>query len=380
MTHATSRAERARRRAALWEAADRYGWEALVISGRGDEFMRGRIQWVSDIFQWGGWGFLVLVRRGDVVFLADPLGGYETAEDIWVEDVRDVVNPGREIADVLAGYGVTGGLVGVVGLADIMAAAHLAQLEAVASRLEFDDATAVFDDVRAEKSDEELANLEETSAILRSVFVALEAEIRPGVREVDVLAEAHRLCRQFGCVEGIAMLGRPPARGFGPGSPEVISRDDVVVIDLEWGGPSGYWLELRRCFSFGPPPDAIRRFWEIRIETFEACLDAIVPGASSDDVLAARDAVLARHGLTAYGDTRYSAHGIGIDSLEPPWVPGNERRLRERMVLSLHPNVLLSPADSAVYGGVSIGDNVLVTGTRGRRMTYAEDEWIILDA
>jgi Xaa-Pro aminopeptidase len=381
MIRATSAREREGRYAALRTAMDEHGFDALVVSGRGDEFMRGRIQYVSDVFQWAGWGFVVLPRTGAATAIADPLGGFETAAgDAWVGEIRITHAPGAAIAELLGDHAASSGTIGIAGLADITAAAHVRELETVLPGATFVDATDVFDDVRSLKTEEEITNFEETSAILRSVFTALEAEIRPGVREVDVLAEAHRLCRQYGCVEGIALLGRPPAAGFGPGSPDPISTDDVIVVDLEWGGPSGYWLELRRCFSFGPPSDAIRRFWEARVEAFEACLDAMVVGASSSDILSARDRVYDRHGLTAGEEVRYSAHGIGIDSLEPPWVPGKERVLREGMMLSLHPNVVLDDAAAGVYGGVSVGDNVLVTADGARRMTYDTEEWVTLDA
>ena len=381
MIRATSAGERERRYASLRSAMHEHGYDALIVSGRGDEFMRGRIQYVSDVFQWAGWGFVVLPERGTATALADPLGGFETAPgDAWVGEVRVTPTPGVATAELLGDHGVSSGRIGVAGLADITAAAHVRELETVLPNATFVDATDVFDDVRAVKSEEEIANFEETSSILRAVFTALEAELRPGVREVDVLAEAHRLCRQYGCVEGIALLGRPPAAGFGPGSPDSISIDDVIVVDLEWGGPSGYWLELRRCFSFGPPSDAVRRYWEARVEAFDACLDAVVVGASSGDILSARDRVYGRHGLTAGEDVRYSAHGIGIDSLEPPWVPGKERVLRAGMMLSLHPNVVLDDSDAAIYGGVSVGDNVLVTAQGARRMTYETEQWVTLDA
>jgi len=379
--HVTSPTERERRYVALRTAMDAAGYEALLVSGRGDEFMRGRIQYVSDVFQWAGWGFLLLLSSGEASFLADPLGGYaEGAGEPWLSDIRVTATPGHDLASILHGYGVRNGSVGVVGLADITGAAHLRELTAALPDVALDDATDLFDDVRAIKSHEEIENLAETSAILRAVFVALEAEIRPGVREFDVLAEAHRLCRQYGCVEGIALIGRQPAPGFGPGSEQPLKRGDIVVIDLEWGGPSGYWLELRRCFSFGPPPDAVRRFWEARVEVFEACIEAIRPGVSSQEILAARDRVSARHGLRAGEDIRYSAHGIGLDSLEPPWVPGKQRELKAGMMLSLHPNVELTPSEAGVYGSVSVGDNVVVTAGGARRMTYDVEEWVVLES
>jgi Xaa-Pro aminopeptidase len=355
------------------------GLDALLIGARGDEFMRGRIQYVSDIYLWGGWGYVVLVPDGDATFLADPLAGFMGREAGWVTDVRLTQEPAVEAASFLSDHGRSSGTIGVVGLADVVAAAHVTQFERALPGATFVDATDVFDDVRAIKSAVEIANLEQTSAILRDVFDALQAEIHPGVDERDMLAEAHRLCRQFGCFDGIAMAGRPPAQGFGPGIGGVMQRGDVIVVDLEWGGPSGYWLELRRCFSLGPPRPEVLDFWEKRVETFEACVAAMVPGASSDDILAARDRADARYGMSAGNDVRYSAHGIGIDSLEPPWAPGKERILREGMVLSLHPNVIVEEPLASLVGAVSVGDNVLVTADGGRRLTYEREEWVVLD-
>jgi Xaa-Pro aminopeptidase len=381
VTHTTSAPERTRRVEALRKAMDENGYDALLVAGRGDEFMRGRLQYVSDVFQWAGWGFVLLPRREEGVLLCDPLGGYEASDESWLRDVRVSATPSADLASMLHDLGAARGRIGVAGLADIMNAAHAEELRAALTDAKLVDATDVFDDVRAIKSDEEIANLAQTSDILRTVFTALEAEIRPGAREVDVLAEAHRLCRQMGCVEGIAMMGRAPAAGFGHGKAEPILSSDIMTVDLEWGGPTGYWLELRRCYSFGPPPDAVKRLWEAKVETFEACLSAMRPGASSADILVARDAAHARHGLTAGDpDVRYSAHGIGVDSLEPPWVPGKERELRARMMLSLHPNAVLDDATQRLCGAVSVGDNVLVTADGPRRMTYEREEWVVLDA
>jgi hypothetical protein len=49
-------------------------------------------------------------------------------------------------------------------------------------------------------------------------------------------------------------------------------------------------------------------------------------------------------------------------------------------MISLHPNVVLEEADAAVYGVVSVGDNVLVTPGGARRMTYDTEEWVVLGA
>jgi Xaa-Pro aminopeptidase len=380
LTHITSDDERARRYAAMRAMMSAAGVDALVVCSRGDEFVRGRIQYLSDIFQWAGWGFLVLPADGDASYVGDPLWGISRAEAAgWIPDLRLTQTPGEEVAAILADHGLSNARVGLVGIGDAGSALHVRALEKAAPGATFTDATDLFDDVRAIKSSEEIANLRQTSAILRRVFAALAAELRPGVTERDALAEAHRLCRQFGCLDGIALMGRPPFRFFGAGSEAAIAADDVVVIDLEWGGPSGYWLELRQCFTFGEPSDEVRRFWNVRRAVFDGCVAAIRPGASSDDILAARDAAAIEQGVAPAGGLRYAAHGIGVDSLEPPWVPGKERELRTGMVVSLHPDVTLDDeALRARVGGVSLADNVLVTADGAELLTYPDVELVVL--
>ena len=381
VSHITSDTERERRYTVLREAMAANGMDAFVICSRGDEFVRGRVQYVSDIFQWAGRGFVVLPASGEATFIVDPLWGLGYAMlPGWLSDYRMPANAGSEIGSILSDHGLSSGTIGVVGLADITAVADYNDMTAALPNATWVDATDVFDDVRAIKSEVEIEATRETGRILRRVFAALEAEIRPGVKEVDVLAEAHRLARQLGCVEGIALMGRAPFRSFTPGTDGVIEEDDVMVFDLEWGGPSGYWVELRRVYSFKPPTDVQKAYWETRVESFAACVNAMKAGESSETVLAARDAVYAKHGQTGEGVLAYTAHGIGVDSLEPPWVPGKERIMEEGMMINLHPAISLSPEDGPALGGISIADNVLVTADGGDRITDEVDEWIVLDA
>ncbi len=341
--------------------------------------MRGRVQYVSDVFQWAGWSFVVLPADGDPTFLSDPLWGLARVPLVsWITDIRTNHHPGSEIASILADHGLSSGTIGYVG-SDIITAAHLAAIESASPRAALIDATDWFDDVRSIKSAEEITNLEETSAILRKVFRALEAELIPGVTERDVLAQAHRLCRQFGALDGIAQMSRTPFMAYTFGTDGVIERDDVITIDLEWGGPSGYWAEVRRVFSFRPPTPAEQRYWESRVLSFAACVDAMQPGMSSADILTARDGVYAQYGQTGEGVVAYTAHGIGVDSLEPPWVPGKDRVLQENMVVNLHPAIRFENADDAqAYSGIMISDNVVVTSQGPQRLTDLHDEWIVL--
>jgi len=382
LSHISSEEERERRYQVLRGAMEAGGVDVLVVCSRGDEFMRGRVQYVSDIFQWAGWGMVVLPLKGEPTFISDPLWGLARPPLVnWIQNLVTTQTPGREINSIVHDLGIANATVGIAGLADITTAAHFQEMQESGPGIEFVDATDLFDDVRAIKSEEEIANLYQTSAILKRVFRALEAEMRPGVLELDVLAEAHRLVRQLGCLDGIAQMARSPFTAYTFGTNGVIDKDDIIAIDLEWAGPSGYWVELHRTYSFKKPTSQVQRYWDSRVESFAAAVDAMRVGASSNDVLGAVNTVYAKYNQTAEGVVNYTAHGIGLDSLEPPWVPGKERTIEANMIINLHPGIRFDdPAEAKAVGGISLSDNVLVTADGPVRMTDQTDEWIVLDS
>ena len=382
ITHISSPAERARRYRVLREAMAGAGMDALVVYCRGDDFMRGRVQYVSDIWQAAGWGIAVLPAKGEPSYIGDPLwGGKRVAMVNWIQDIRHTQTPEVEIAGILSDHGYSNGTIGMAGLADITTYALMSGLQKTVPGSTLVDATDLFDDIRIIKSPEEMENHRETSRILRQVFRSLEAHIRPGALEIDVMAEAHRLVRQYGCLTGIAQTGRTSLNALTLGMHAEIERDEFLSIDLEWAGPSGYWLELRRNYCFGKPSDQARRFWDVRVEVFEACVAAMKTGASSNDILAARDRVNDKYGYGGRESVSYTAHGLGLDSLEPPWAPGKERIMETDMVINLHPHLTFSdPAAAQPVSALSLADNVRVTPTGGERLTYEYDELVDLDA
>src|SRR5579871_791535 len=102
------------------------GLDALVVAGRGDEFLRGRVQYVSDILQWAGYGYVVLPRDGAASYIGDPLWGTGRAESAgWIDDLRMSHTPGKELATILRGHGLARGTIGFVGVADAAAAGHV---------------------------------------------------------------------------------------------------------------------------------------------------------------------------------------------------------------------------------------------------------------
>lgn len=357
------------------------GLDALVVYGRGETNGRGRVFYVSDVWQLTGETFVVLPLGGVPFFVTTPLVGLNEAQmSSWIADLRLSQEPGREIGEGLRSQGLEGGAVGVVGLSDRVPLGYVQQLKSELERIELRDATAAFERLRRVKSSDEIAKVRDTSRVMKRLFDGLAAEIRPGVQEKHVLGHAVRLAREHGCRDVLAYMATSPFRSYTYGSDRPLEKDSSVVVWLECAGPSGYWLEFNRCYSFGPPSERARRAWCIQVESFAAALDLITPGAPASGVMSAVDRVYRSHGFAAPGpESTYLVHGIGTDTVEGLWLPGNDQPFEAGEVLSLHPFMQFDvAADSEAMAYIGITDNVLVTSAGGERLTCTDSEWIVL--
>jgi Xaa-Pro aminopeptidase len=369
--------ERERRYGALRKAMAQSGFEALVVCGRGKSL--GLVEYVTDV-QLVESRCILPLNAPPIVLVAPLIGLSWTKRPMWVEDNRQVVDIGTAMAEALSDLGLGKAPIGIVGLDGVMPVKELRNLEAGLPEAKLSDATELFDKVRVIKSAEEIADLRETSNILRGAFKALEAELYPGATERHVVAAHDQALRELGGFDGYVVVNRPPFDTAGMPTAQPFERKDIVVIYSEQAGPAGYWCELVRSYSFGRPPERVRRFWEMRVEVFQRCMEAMKPGVSSAEILTAMNRAYAGFGYDAAGLISYAAHGIGLDAGEPPYVPGQMLTLEEGMVLSLHPHIKLDdPVEAQTVGGIDIIDNVLVTRNGGERLTDRVDEWVALD-
>jgi Xaa-Pro aminopeptidase len=376
-----SEQERERRLTAMRKAMDDAGFEALVVCTAGTDG-RGRIRYLDGVYLWGGRSFYILPAKGEPAMIQPAYVGSEWGEAVgWCNDHRSAVDPARAVAEALRDMGLHRSAIGIVGLEELISVRDLRTLQDTLSEASFQAATMLFDRVRLVKSDEEIGCIRDTSAIFRRAYQALESALKPGMTERDAMAEAVRNLMRRGCHSGFAHISRSGGLPMlHPPTDDVIEQTDVITCDLEFVGPEGYALELSRHFSFGLPPDPVRRLYDMQVEAFQDCLAAMQPGNSSSEILKAADDSYRKHGHFAAGPVgrswvQFHAHGIGLDFEEPPLVPGLEVTLRPGMVVSLHPHP--GPEDPTLPA-IKIEDNVLITDAGPERLTYAQDGWVVL--
>jgi Xaa-Pro aminopeptidase len=219
----------------------------------------------------------------------------------------------------------------------------------------FDD---VLTDLRASKSDEELA-------ILRAAFVVTEAGMRavigacrPGAYEYEIAAAGEYAMRSRGA-EGTAIdtiiasgqansapiVGRTGLRQIGSG--------DWVAVTIACKF-RGYSAPMGRLISVGPAAEPIRAVARVAHEAQEIAIAALRAGATGDHVDAGARAHLNAHGYeSSYG----IAHSVGTQEFEAPFLmPGGKRPVAEREVYSIDVGLFGGP-----WGGFRTEDSFIVT-------------------
>ena len=335
----------------------------------------------------------LLPRDGEPILLASG-GELDRARLVmpWIEEIhavpimeaRGLVRGAVEetVAPLLRRLGLDSGRVGI----DEGAFCLFEALSEALPSLELADGDAVMQSARLVKFPEEIAFIEEASAIAEAVTEAAIDAVRPGVREVDIVGEAMRALYRLGgelphVVTPFVASGEhmsPPNRFA---SDKLVREGDLVFIDIGamWGG---YFSDLGRTVICGRPSRRQQEIYTAVHGSLAAATAALVPGRTNDDVAAAVRGVVAAHGLEESLLSLFIGHGIGAGANEPPYIgedlAGAETvELRAGMVVAVEPLVWVPGVRGG--GGVRLEDTIVVAAAGGRALTRtAFDERLLL--
>lgn len=235
---------------------------------------------------------------------------------------------------------------------------------------------------RARKDAAELVAMREAAARLASTFDRAESILRPGLTELEVAAELERHMRLAGH-QGIVRMrkfngelfygalgtGRSTAaeQAFdGPVGvaglyaavpqlcgPFTIAPEDTFLLDLVFG-VGGYLVDASRLYTFGPPPERVRRAHAVALEIQDEAAAALVPGAVPETIYRAALARAEAAGLSAEfmgwgpNQVRFLGHGVGLEIDELPVIAqGFTTPLEAGMTIALEPKFFFGPEAAA---------------------------------
>jgi len=229
---------------------------------------------------------------------------------------------------------------------------------------------------RVVKTPDEIELLKQASAIGdAAMWRAMHEWVRPGVRERDVEAKVHEFMISQGCeviYDIIVASGgnTSPYRRWA--TDKIIRQGDLVIIDINAIGPSGYFVDFVRCFKVAAKPT--RQELDLYKECYDslyAGIEQLKPGKTTADVARA---------FPVYDDDKYGtvtlqqfAHSIGLTLYEGMWI---SRSYAMDYPAEIKPNMYFAIETFAGHPlleqTVRLEEDVLVTEDGNRIFTLVE--------
>jgi Xaa-Pro dipeptidase len=219
---------------------------------------------------------------------------------------------------------------------------------------------------RAIKDQHELDRTREACRFVEEALTMVFDTLAVGTSERAATAAAHAwlIERGAGATHCSVLFGAAAARPSGHPGERGLQPGDIVCADFA-ARLDGYWADVTRCATAGPPSAWAAAAWPVVHESLDAAIAVCREGRTTGDVDAAARAVLDT--APELGSCPHGAgHGVGVDLNEwPALVPGAAAPLRAGMVLTVEPG-LYAPG----IGGLRLEDDIVVTDDAAQRLTH----------
>jgi Xaa-Pro aminopeptidase len=304
----------------------REGLGALVIFGNSgiNRHNQANVFWLTNYLDLHH-NYLVFPLDGEPALLTGLVNHVPNARAISV--VADTRWGGYEPAEAIAAHlkkiGISAGRVGLVGVNATfgmgMPYQHFAALRQALPEVEWLDVTRDFARLRTHKSEEEFEWLKKAAGFTDMTLAALEAEVRPGLTEHDLIAIVEGAYRRLGGQPHIAFLRSMPMDAPTACVPaqnvtdRVIQKGDVIITEIS-ASHWGYSGQIHRPIAVGQDPTPEwQRLFDAGVQAYARVCAAMRPGATEADAIKAAS-IIGESGYRIYDDL---IHGYGVD-IHPP--------------------------------------------------------------
>lgn len=379
------------RRERLMDALARIRLDVLVaLTPENAAYLSGRTSTIATLWRLPALVAVAVNGRGEIAVAAgdNEIGGYEGvvarfAHPLWIEhlDLRrpsadlearvDAARPEGALTrpaqfDAELMLDAVAGAIGAVTTGRRVGA-ELAQLPAWVTEglrvrlpdVEWVDAGAVFDDLRAIKDADEIAHLRLAAELTETGIAAARDALRPGLSAIGVSAAYQRAIweraandNRFAAlrqVEGLVSVGD----GSGP---VAVGPGQTVKLDMQVD-VGGYHSDVGRTYALEPTAEQEAVYDSLR-DALGTVVASLGPGVPMRDVWAAGTECMRVSGFASYS-RGHLGHSVGLahNYEEPPFIAADEARpLTPGMVVSVElPYYLLGVGSFQMERMVQIG-------------------------
>jgi Xaa-Pro aminopeptidase len=192
---------------------------------------------------------------------------------------------------------------------------------------------------------------------LRRAALAGDAALRAcgptapiGWTDFDVAAAVEATARRLGAHRVACLVGIGDGAVVTECTGRVIEANQSVGLELTFYHQGSCMHVNAQLPAEGARPNDLEGDRVCR-EARAVIIEALRPGALVDEVIAAGDAVLARHGHLAHKEYDFG-HGLGADTpTHPRLIPGTGRRVAEGAVLTVHVSLRTPAGPTSFVGG-----------------------------
>ncbi|MGR3383186.1 M24 family metallopeptidase [Roseovarius indicus] len=311
--------------------------------------------WESPSRPW----FLIVPSSGRPIAVIPSIGAALMAST-WIEDIRTWAAPDPEddgvslLADALR---EVGGPVGVPSHLEThlrMPLADFARVQRLAGP-EFTDDRRIVADLRAIKSEAEIAKIADSCGIAARAFGRMGEIAGPGVPLAQVFRDFQRLLLEEGADWVPYLAGGAGPEGYAdvisPATEVPLAVGDILMLDTG-AVRDGYFCDYNRNFAIGRASEGQQSAHARLIEATQAGLEAARAGVRADEVWQAMAAIVGGgEGAGRLG------HGLGMQLTEGLSLTAKDRTvLQPGMVITLEPGVETAPGRIMVHE-----ENIVIT-------------------
>ena len=237
-------------------------------------------------------------------------------------------------------------------------------------------AQAIFSELRASKSEEEIGYLREAQAISEKALAEVLRIIKPGMTERQVAAELvyHMLLNgsEGNSFDPIVITGKKTSMPHGVPGDEVIHEGDFVTMDFGCL-KHGYCSDMTRTIALGYVSEKMDKVYHTVLEAQLAGIAATKAGVAGREMDAAARNVINAAGFEGLFGHSYG-HSLGLLIHEGPYAnTRNDKPMPAGAVVSAEPGIYI-PDEF----GVRIEDVTVITETGCEILTKSPKNLIIL--
>lgn len=242
--------------------------------------------------------------------------------------------------------------------------------------VELVNVTPLVNRIRAIKSEAEIQRIEKAAQIADSSFGYLIENLKPGMKEYEIIALTEYKIRQSQGEDNFQLLtsSKGESRAMHPPYDKTVDQGDLFLTEIS---PQfdGYFAQICRSVVIGEISPERQKAHDILFNAQQKGIEDVRPGMTASDLAKIQNDVFRQEGFGEYVTEKYTrgrGHGIGLYIDEEPLIAeGNNYELKENMVIMIHPNTFLP-----ISGYIVLGDPVLITENGGKRLSQYERKLI----